>query len=86
MGTTRLKTVYNSTQTSTLKSLAHSLKSKPPRIAVDNVSEENGGITNTHSSAVLPRNLQQAYNLKKKQKKMEDEESSDDPDFKLILE
>ena len=55
---------YIRTQKSTLTSLKESVATSQPRIAVDKVAENLGGMLNGNSSGSWPRDIKQAYNLK----------------------
>ena len=55
---------YIRTKKSTLASLKESVATSQPRIAVDKVAENLGGMLNGNSSGSWPRNIKQAYNLK----------------------
>ena len=55
---------YIRTQKSTLASLKEAVSSNQPRIALDKVAEELGGMSNGSSSGSWPKDIKQAYNLK----------------------
>lgn len=55
---------YIRTQKSTINRLKEAVATSQPRIAVDKVAEEVGGMLNGSSSGSWPKNIKQAYNLK----------------------
>ena len=59
---------YLKTQPSTIKKLRDEISTKRTSVAIGVVSEKQGGIHNSALSAVLPRNVSQAYNIVKSQK------------------
>lgn len=62
---TKTKRTYLRTQKSTLIDLRDEVKMNEPRIAVDSIAEKQGGIFGSTSSATIPRNITQAYNMSK---------------------
>ena len=68
---TKTKKPYTCTQESTLTTLKNGLKSSQPRIALDKVAEECGGLMSGHSAGSWPRDIPQAYNLQKKRRRLQ---------------
>lgn len=76
---------YKRTQSSTMKTLREELDNNQPRIAVDSICENIGGITKVNSAACVPRNLHQAYNMNR-EKKTSEIKTKEDPYMEVILE
>ena len=55
---------YVRTQSSTIKSLKEAVCKSQPRMAIDKVAEDQGGMMGGHSAGSWPRDVKQAYNLK----------------------
>ena len=70
-GNSKSKGSFARTKASTINKLRTELLTKASRIAISNVSENIGGILGANSSGCLPRNISQAYNLKKRPNKIE---------------
>ena len=76
---------YMRTQRSTLDALKNHVKTKPPRITIDLVQEDLGGIRSCSSNGKLPRNINQVYNCKKTVNTSNTEAPSTDPYNALIM-
>ena len=62
---TKSQKPYVRTQKSTITTLTDELDSNQPWIALDKVAEGCGGLMDGHSAGSWPRNISQAYNIKK---------------------
>lgn len=82
---TKTKKPYTGTQKSTLATLKNELKSNQPRIALDKVAEERGGLMSGHSAGSWPRDITQAYNLQKKDDASSCKLSKSDPHLALVM-
>jgi len=56
---------FSRTKPSTYQEIKASLKTKQPRIVLDEVSKNNGGIMKAKCASILPRNITQIYNANK---------------------
>lgn len=80
------KKPYTRTHKSTLTTLKNELKSNQPRIALDKVTEECGGLKSGHSAGSWPRDITQVYDLQKKDDFSSCKLSKSDPYLAHVME